>query len=107
MFYKLNEKNELESCSFDEWTNLFKNENSRIIFKDCFCGYVVLTIFTGIDYLSNEKVRFPLVFQTMIFDKEGNNLRCNNSSSYDWAKGFHKESLEVAAWWSVSEIKTI
>lgn len=69
-------------------------ENKRVDKTDVGC-YSVSTVFLGIDHNFSD-CGDPLLFETMIFDKDWNSLYCERCSTWAEAEVHHKAGIEYA-----------
>ena len=85
----LEEDHTVREASLLEWAEWFgKNIELRIVKREEFNEGVVSTVFLGLDH--NYTGGDPHVFETMVFDKDGNELECHRCSLWDQAVDQHE-----------------
>ena len=84
----------MKPCNLGEWATFRETWDNRRIAQEDAGENRVSTVFIGMDMGWNPEK--PLVFETMVFDKEGNECYCTRASTYEEAEQQHKEAVEFA-----------
>lgn len=88
-YYRLNDKNEVEPCSIEEW-GVFHDSPKKLIKQEDIGERFVSTVFVGINYNfgnSGYGHSRPIVFETMIFSDNDDpvNEYCERHATYQEA----------------------
>jgi len=94
-YYYLNDDNTYEPCSIKEWSNQahkFYSTGGKHVGDDFIDGHRISTVWLGVDhnYFSDSA---PLLFETMVFDKDKNSIYCELYSTWDEAEEGHIDAL--------------
>jgi len=96
MHYTLDENNNPIECDIKEWGYLYRTKEGqarRIVAYDKFDGYKVSTVFSGFDHRFGFGDK-PILFETMIFDKDYDGVYETRCCTWDDAVKMHKEAIE-------------
>jgi len=85
-----NNYNVIKTTDAAVWSEFFKTKK-RFLFYNETKKYQVSTVFLGIDYNYYDDIVEPLVFESMVFDENGNDLDLTRYPSYKEAKKGHIE----------------
>lgn len=102
--YILDENNNTISANTIEWALFFQNNHEkRIVKKSDINGYLVSTVFFGINHNFDIESSKPLIFETMAFDNSEPmaDIYCDRYST--WAEA--EEGHEKAILWVKNEYK--
>lgn len=94
--YKLNEKNEIEECTLNEWGR-FLETPQKIVKQEDVGEYWVSTVFLGIDHNFGRPYHDkPILFETMIFQgkETGNDRWTQRYCTYQEALESHNAIVE-------------
>ena len=99
LFYILDEHKNVIPASYVEWIE--NRDKNKIIKQEEIDGYFISTVFLGIDHAIHllNKIEPPLVFETMVFDKDkdayghGYGLYTDRYSTYQEAEIGHKKAV--------------
>jgi len=75
----------------NEWGEWFATAD-RLVGVDLIEGWVVSTVFLGIDYNFLNPGN-PHLFETMVFDREGHEQACERCSTWEQAQHLHQAVL--------------
>jgi hypothetical protein len=90
-YFKLNNKTPVE-CSLEEWTAWFSDtESRRVAFTDLDKSHIS-TVFVGMGGVTG--FMEPLLFETMVFDKDGDSLDCERTATWNDAMAAHEAFVE-------------
>ncbi len=94
-YYRLNDNNEVEECTINEWIN-FNTSGKKIIKQDDLGDKLVSTVMLGIDHrYSFHGDSLPLLFETMVFPNANMIERyCERYCTYQEALAGHNEIVE-------------
>jgi hypothetical protein len=98
-FAILDENDRLKLVALDQWADWMRTHHQRrIVGRDEIEGYVVSTVFLGIDHQFHPHGR-PLYFETMIFyppalRELGDNIYCERYSSLAEARAGHAQAIQ-------------
>ena len=97
-FFTLDDNHEVVLCDLVTWANMIEDIDKRRVASDYVNDYHVSTVFLGLDHgfgLGGKK----LLFETMIFDKEGGMGRekyIDRYSTWDEAVKGHRDACRIA-----------
>lgn len=74
-----------------EWTKYFESAD-RHVAVDMVGPWKVSTVFLGVDYGFAQGE--PILFETMVFDPDGNDIFCARYTTYGEAWNGHQDTLE-------------
>ncbi len=98
MYYKLDENKNVIPSSLEEYANFIYGQfptNYRHVGDETINDYRISTVFIGICHNFNPWSHTPIVFETMIFDKENNSLDYQERySTWQEAEEGHKRAIE-------------
>lgn len=92
MYYKLDENKQTVPCDLAEWSNMVEDPEGRHVDWIEIDGHNISTVFLGLDY--NYFGDRPLIFETMIFGKDGDAIYMTRASTWDEAKEQHEKAKE-------------
>ncbi len=94
MYYKLDENKNVVPSSLEEWTNFIegRTSESKHVGDDEIRNIRISTIFLGIPY-GFDIDDLPLVFETMVFDSDENDIYMKRYSTYKQAEEGHQDAL--------------
>lgn len=94
MFYKLDENKNVVPCSRDEWNDLYKLD--RHVSNEIINGMNISTVFLGLCHNFNlhDNDRTPIVFETIVFDKNDRSIYMKRYSTWEEAEKGHKQAIE-------------
>lgn len=100
MNYILKGKLAIEEPNLLRWAEWYET-HSRRVKEDFVNGYRISTVFLGIDHrFSVAYKRFPILFETMVFDKGSyDDLRCERYSHWEEAEAGHKKMVAKVKKW--------
>jgi len=90
MYYILEGKNVIPTDS-TTWSNWFNKAKRHVDFTEL-DGLEVSTVFLGLDH--NHFGGAPHIFETMIFDADGNDKYCTRCTTWLQAEEMHKKAIE-------------
>jgi hypothetical protein len=91
-YYKLNEDKTTSPCSQDEFIAQ-TTSNAKHVDKTEKDGYNISTVFLGSDY-NFQRTGAPILFETMIFDANGDDVFIDRYETYEDAKKGHDYCVE-------------
>lgn len=97
MFYKLDENKNVVPSSMEEWATFIENKlptNLWNVGKDTVNNYDISTVFFGLCHNFYSTSNIPLVFETMVFDKNKHGIYQSRSSTWKQAEEGHQEAIE-------------
>lgn len=81
-----------ENISPEEFGKKFEDRSYQIVKQEYVNGYFISTVWLGIDFrYSYEEKPKPVIFETMVFDKEGDPVDKNRSCTQEEALQCHKD----------------
>ena len=95
IYYILDDKHRvIPTNDIREWGKFFeKFDNRKVAQETLFNGLDVSTIFLGIDHdFSSGEI--PILFESMVFDKNREELDCQRYTTWEQAVNGHKELVE-------------
>lgn len=95
IYYKLDENKNVLPSSIEEWCTFVVGTfpiNYLSIKKNKVNGFVVSTIFFGVTMTFSIEDK-PIVFETVVFDKDRKAIYQHQYSSYQEAKQGHKQAI--------------
>jgi hypothetical protein len=92
MYYKLNEDKSISPCTGEEWADQFEKENRHVADEE-FMGKRISTVWSGLDH-DYSNIGPPLLFETMVFDKSGNDIYCKRHSFWEDAELGHERAKQ-------------
>ena len=94
IYYVLDENKKTIPCDLAEWSQRLKDSEGRRVDQTNIDGIYISTVFIGLD--PNYFGCHPLLFETMIFDKKGDEVYQTRCSTWYEAKEMHKKAIEWA-----------
>jgi len=94
--YTLDENNNPIPCTLREWGDLYQNlcgNNKRRVGDSYVNDCHISTVFLGIDH-GFGATRRPVLFETMVFDNEGNDMFQSRCCTWDEAVKMHNHAIE-------------
>lgn len=91
IYYKLDENKNVIPSTMEE-CNIMLMEGDRIVAEDFINEKRISTVFLCIDH--NFYGKLPLVFETMVFDKNYHELYCRRYPTWKDAKEGHKQAIK-------------
>ena len=85
--YFILEGKEIVSATVQEWSTMFSNRNGRTVAKTQIDGFMVSTVFLGLDHAFDEGP--PMLFETMVFSNRGGDYQ-ERCSTYEQAEEMHE-----------------
>lgn len=94
--YVLDENNKpVATSSMAEWGEFFRNTERRTVAKtDGVNGYDISTVFLGIDHNYSTEGP-PILFETMVFGDDGDDVYCVRCSTWEEAEAQHAEAVQL------------
>ncbi len=95
LFYTLDAENNTIPCTLHEWGQMYhtiEGQQRRKVAFDDIGEIQVSTVFLGLDH--NHFGGRPLLFETMVFNGNGNDIYCERYSTWKEAEEGHKTALE-------------
>lgn len=92
IYYILKDKKAVPTKDLLEWVKMFEDTKSRIVKQEECKAHRISTVFLGIDH--NWVGTDPLLFETMVFDKNGNEVYCDRCSTWDEAELMHEKAVK-------------
>lgn len=95
MFYTLDENKNVIPCDITEWQkyyNPLEEQKDKRVGHDKFNDMFISTVFLGLDH--NYFGGVPIVFETMVFDKDGNDIYQERYHTWEEAVNGHKTAME-------------
>lgn len=86
IYYKLDKEKNVVPCTLEEWIKVFE-KNRTVKLTKLEDGGIISTVFLGIDHSFGNGD--PLVFESMVFSKEGEELDQIRYSTYKEAEEGH------------------
>lgn len=93
LYYKLTENKEVVPCTHQEWETSILSDN-RVVAQEYVDEKYISTVFLGINHSFNSQELH--IFETMVFDENGNGEYCERTNSWDNAINQHKEAVQWA-----------
>jgi len=94
--YKLDEHKNAIPCSVEEWSDqleeMLKNKTKHVS-EETINDYWISTIWLGLDQNWNGG-KFPLLYETMVFNKDHYEIYCDRYSTWQEAEEGHKKAVE-------------
>ena len=97
MYYKLDENKKVIPSSIEEWSDFIIKEfptNYTRVGNDIIDGNLISTVFIGLSYAYSIHSGNPIVFETMIFDKNNHGFYQEKYSTWKEAEEGHKKAIE-------------
>lgn len=91
-YYKLDENKKTIPCDLMEWSQRFEDQDGRRVEWTEIDKFDISTVFLGLDH--NYFGGRPLLFETMIFDPDGNDVYMRRCSTWEEAQGQHLSALD-------------
>lgn len=95
-YYMLDENKNPYKCTLREWGEWFQNsrgDDRRRVAENEIDGNRISTVFLGMDNNLWGKGK-PLIFETMVFDKEGNDIYMERYSTWQESEIGHEKAKE-------------
>ena len=83
-----------KQISINEWENLIIDPNYKIIKQNVVDGFLVSTVWLGIDHAFFPGTLKPIIFETMIFGDKNEELDVKRASTIEEALEDHKSMLK-------------
>lgn len=94
--YKLDENKNAIPCSTEEWARQIegmKKNKTKHIADETIEDKRISTIWLGLDHQWMPRGR-PLIYETMVFDKDARDIYCERYSTWQEAEIGHKKAVE-------------
>jgi hypothetical protein len=92
LFYTLDDKKNPVACTLETWGTMYENPEFKRVAFDEVDGLDISTVFLGIDH--NHFGGLPILFETMVFDKQGDTLFQDRYHTWDEAVKGHENTKE-------------
>lgn len=96
IYYFLNEDKTYRCCTCEEYQeqiSLMLNTHTKSVDKTLKNDLVISTTWLGINHNFIDE-NIPLLFETMIFDKNGDSFYCKRYTTWDEAVQGHKNAID-------------
>ncbi len=97
MFYKLDENKNVVPSSMEEWSNFIEGHfptNYLHVGDDVIDGKRISTVFIGLCHSYNLDSNIPIVFETMVFDKNDHGIHQTRYCTWQEAEEGHQKAIE-------------
>lgn len=99
IYYYLNEDKTYRPCSFEEWEQQFeqmRKDETKHLYYDIVKGFMVSTVWLGINLGFGLHDRKPLLFETMVFSKDSMTDEFMwRYSTWEEAEKGHKHAIDL------------
>ena len=90
--YILKDDHSVKKTETMEWALWFNTAN-RTVLKDNVCGFLISTVFLGLDHsFGGDK---PQIFETMVFDDTSEERQCEHYTTWDDAVAGHNRMVAL------------
>ncbi len=92
LFYTLDDHKNPVPCTLETWGSMYQNPEFKRVAFDEVDGFDISTVFLGIDH--NHFGGRPILFETMVFNKQGDDVFQDRYHTWDEAVKGHENTKE-------------
>lgn len=90
-YYKIDENHNIQKCTAEEWSKNYEFRDRHVDWDEIE-DHKVSTVWLGLDHNYSGEGD-PLLFETMIFNPQGNDIYCRRYSTWEEAEDGHQIAL--------------